>query len=295
MPEHTPAVVVGIDGSDSALQAARWAAAVADACDAPLHIVHAMPSMGRNLTETAAAIQAAIMSYQRDSALIFLRAATDAVQQDRPDLTVTTEATETPVDEALIDASGSARLVVLGGKDVTGAAAVLLGSTTLRVATHAVCPVVAFRGDQVTLSDQSIVVGVDASSAGAGVLATAFEFANAMKVKLIAVRSWTTRAPIGDVTIPFLIDWDALEAAEWSALTSLVDEWRARYPEVDAECVVETMSPGRALLRHAADAQLVVVGSRGRGALTGLVLGSTSMNMLHHSPVPVMVTRAQAD
>ncbi|MFS0897408.1 universal stress protein [Mycolicibacterium litorale] len=293
MPENT--VVVGIDGSDSALQAARWAAAVATACGAPLHIVHAMPSFGRNLTETAAAIQAAIMSYQRDSALIFLRAARDAVQQDRPDLTVTTEASETPVDEALIEASRTARLIVLGGKDVTGAAAVLLGSTTLRVATRAECPVVAFRGDRVAVADKPIVVGVDGSDAGVGVLATAFEFARSLQVELVAVRSWTTRAPVGDVTVPFLIDWDALEAAEWSALTDLVDEWRQRYPEVDVECVVETMSPGRALLRHAADAQLVVVGSRGRNALTGLVLGSTSMNLLHHSPVPVMVTRAAAD
>lgn len=295
MSENNTAVVVGIDGSDSALQAARWAGAVAEACGAPLHIVHAMPSMGRNLTEAAAAIQAAIMSYQRDSALIFLRAATDAIGRDRPGLTVTTGASETPVDEALIEASRTARLIVLGGKDVVGAAAVLLGSTTLRVATHAVCPVVAFRGDQVAVSDRPIVVGLDSSDAGAGVLATAFEFAKALKVKLVAVRAWTPRAPAGDVTIPFLIDWDALEDAERVALTSLVDNWRRRYPDVEAESVVETMSPGRALLSHASGAQLVVVGSRGRNALAGLVLGSTSMNLLHHSPVPVMVTRAQGD
>lgn len=295
MPEHTGPVVVGIDGSDSALQAARWAGAVAAACGAPLHILHAMPSMGRNLTETAAAIQAAIMSYQRDSALIYLRAAADAVKGDRPDLTVTIEAGETSVDDALIAASATARLIVLGGKDVTGAAAVILGSSTLRVATDAACPVVAFRGENVEVSDKPIVVGVDATAATGGVLATAFEFADAVKVKLVAVRSWTTRAPAGDVTIPFLIDWDALEAAEWAALTELVDGWRQRYPDVDVECVVETMSPARALLSHAADAQLVVVGSRGRNALAGLVLGSTSMNLLHHSQIPVMVTRAQTE
>ncbi|KUI25134.1 universal stress protein [Mycobacterium sp. IS-1742] len=294
MSEHTSAVVVGIDGSDSALRAARWAGAVAAACGASLHILHAMPSLGRNLTETAAAIQAAIMSYQRDSALIFLRAAEDAVRADRPDLAVTTEASETPVDEALIDAGRTARLIVLGGQDVTGAAALIMGSTTLRVATHAACPVVAFRGDEVAVSDKPIVVGVDGTAAAEGVLATAFDVASALRVKLVVVRSWTTRAPAGDVTIPFLIDWEALEAAEWSALTELVDGWRQRHPDVDAESVVETMSPARALLSHAADAQLVVVGSRGRNALAGLVLGSTSMNLLHHSQVPVMVTRAHA-
>jgi nucleotide-binding universal stress UspA family protein len=162
------------------------------------------------------------------------------------------------------------------------------------VATHAACPVVAFRGDEVAVSDKPIVVGVDGTAAGAEVLEAAFELADALKAKLIVVRSWTTRAPAGDVTIPFLIDWEALEAAEWAALTDFVDVSRQRHPDVDAECVVEMMSPARALLRHAADAQLVVVGSRGRNALAGLVLGSTSMNLLHHSQVPVMVTRAQA-
>ena len=294
MSEHTCAVVVGIDGSDSALQAARWAGAVAAASGAPLHIMHAMPSLGRNLTETAVAIQAAIMSYQRDSALTFLRAAEEAVHADRPNLTVTIEASDTPVDETLIDASRTARLIVLGGQDVARAAAVVLGSTTLRVVTHAACPVVAFRGDEVSLSDKPIIVGVDSTRAGAGVLATAFDFADALKVKLVVVRSWTARAPAGDVTIPFLIDWEALEVAEWAALRELVDGWRERHPDVDAECVVEMTSPARALLLHAAEAQLVVVGSRGRNALAGLVLGSTSMNLLHHSQVPVMVTRAQA-
>lgn len=292
MPEHTGPVIVGIDGSDSALQAARWAGSVAAACGAPLQILHAMPSMGRNLTETMAAIQAAIMSYQRDAALIYLRAAQDAVRADHPDLAVTIESSETPVDEALIVASATARLVVLGGKDVTGAAAVVLGSTTLRVATDAACPVVAFRGGDVAVSDRPIVVGVDGSDAAPAVLTAAFDFATAVKAPLRVVRSWTTRAPVGDVTIPFLIDWEALEVAEWAALTELVDGFRGRYPDVEADCVVETESPARALLGQTAGAQLVVVGSRGRNALAGLVLGSTSMNLLHHSQVPVMVTRA---
>ncbi len=68
MSEKTGAVVVGVDGSDGAINAARWAAAVAARFETSLHIVHAMPSIGHNLTDTAAAIRAAVMSYQRDYA-----------------------------------------------------------------------------------------------------------------------------------------------------------------------------------------------------------------------------------
>lgn len=144
----TKPVVVGIDGSDSAIDAARWAGAVADRFGAPLHIVYALPVLGRNLTQTAAAMTAAMMSYQQDCAELYLKAAADAVRSGRPDLTVTTASVNEPADEALIEASREARLVVLGGKSVTPAAALLLGSISLSVATRAACPVVAFRGDR---------------------------------------------------------------------------------------------------------------------------------------------------
>ena len=117
----TKPVVVGIDGSDSAIDAARWAGAVADRFGASLHIVYALPVLGRNLTQTAAAMTAAMMSYQQDCAELYLKAAADAVRSDRSDLTVTTASVNEPADEALIEASREARLVVLGGKSVTPA------------------------------------------------------------------------------------------------------------------------------------------------------------------------------
>jgi nucleotide-binding universal stress UspA family protein len=285
-------VVVGIDGSDSAVNAARWAGAVAEKLGAPLHILHALPTLGRNLTDSAGALLAAMMTYQQDCAEIFLKAAVDSVAAERPGLTVTTASLNQPADGALIEVSGRARLVVLGGKAVTPAAALLVGSTSLSVATHAACPVVAYRGDRPEPGDGPIVVGVDGSPAAEHALAAALELADRLGAPLRAVRSMSLHVPAETgVTIPFVIDWEALEAAELTALTETVDKAARRYPDVDAKCFVEVASPAKALMQHGADAQLVVVGTRGRNALAGVLLGSTSLNMLHHSRVPVMICR----
>lgn len=132
MPEKTGAVVVGVDGSDGAMSAARWGAAVAERFETSLHIVHAMPSFGRNLTDTVAAVRAAAMSYLRDYANIILRSAADAVREQQPGLFVTTESTDTPVDEALIQLSRGACMIVVGNSEVTPAGALLVGSTNPR-------------------------------------------------------------------------------------------------------------------------------------------------------------------
>ncbi|MDH6198278.1 nucleotide-binding universal stress UspA family protein [Mycobacterium frederiksbergense] len=289
-------VVVGIDGSDGALTASRWAGAVAEKYGVPLRIVHALPTLGRNLIQSAAAVTAAMMSYQQDCAEMFLKAAAEAVQTDHPELSVSTVSFNEPADQVLIEASRDASLVVLGGKSVTPAAALLLGSTALSVATHAACPVVAFRGDRVAPGDGPVVVGADDSPAAQAALTSAFDFADRFGLPVKAVRSLSLSAPAeAGVTIPLLIDWDSVEAAELLELTEMVDTHNKRHPGVDAKCFVEPASPGKALLRHADDAQLMVVGSRGRNALAGVLLGSTSLNLLHHSPVPVMICRAPAD
>ena len=78
MSENTAAVVVGVDGSPEAVKAALWAAAVAKRYDTSLHIVHAMPIIGHNLTDAAAAIRAAMIVNQRDCAAPYLCEAVNA-------------------------------------------------------------------------------------------------------------------------------------------------------------------------------------------------------------------------
>lgn len=288
-------VIVGVDGSESARNAARWAGAIAERFDAPLRVVHGMPKLGPNLTEAAAIFQAALLTYQADNAEIFLKDAADAVSCERPGLTVTTAATSDPIDDVLVDASGRARFVVLGGMDISPSAAVLLGSTTLKLVTQAGCPVIVWRGTHTSPTSDPVVVGVDDTPASRAALATGFEVAERLGVALHAVHSWSLRRPPGDVTIPFLIDWEAVEALQFSALTELVDEYHRIHESVEVKCFLEKVGPGRALLDHLADAQLVIVGNRGRAALTAAVLGSTSLNLLHHATIPVMVCHPARD
>jgi nucleotide-binding universal stress UspA family protein len=287
MPNTAPPVVVGVDGSFAAIRAARWAGALAARLNAPLDIVHAMPSLGHNLTDAVAAIRAAAITEQRDAAGTILKTAEEAVRSDQPELAITVIAREDPADEALVALSASARMIVLSCDEVTAGAALLMGSTTLNVVTEASCPVVAWRGGAFAPTAQPIVVGVDGSSDAA--LGFAFQLADRLGAPLRAVHSWSMRRPAAAVTIPFLVDWDALEAAQLQEVMTAVEPWSQRHPDVEVAVYVEPEKPSRALLEHLDGAQLVVLGNRGRKAFTGLLLGSTGLNMLHHSPVPVML------
>jgi nucleotide-binding universal stress UspA family protein len=289
MSDNTRSVVVGVDGTEAALGAARWAAAVAHRFAAPLHIVHAMPDAGHLLSDAAAAARASFITEQRASAKSILKSVEDAVRAEFGTLTITTTHFDESADKVLTELSRRAHLIVLGCADVSPGAALLLGSTTVAVTTHSSCPVVAWRGGIVTPTGQPIVLGVDGERTGAAAFRTAFEFADRLGVTLNAVNAWPTRHFPGDFGIPYLVDWDALESAQWSYLLNAVEPWSKEYPSVEVTYFVEPHGNSQALLRHVTDSQLVVVGNRGRNLLTGALLGSTSLNMLHHSPVPVMV------
>lgn len=291
MVEQPLPIVVGVDGTISARHAARWAGALAMRLGSPLHIVHAAPYSGPQLTDAMAAFQAAYVDEQQKAAQSILDGVCGAVRESHPDLEILTSAFSEPVDEAMESLSEHARLLVLGCDDVSPTAALLVGSLTLHLTAHAQCPVVAWRGETLRPSTQPIVVGVDGSSGAAVPLA--FDLAAALGAPLWAVHSWSSRVPTVELSIPFLIDWDVLEKLQRDELTDAIDPHRPLHPEVDVSLFVDAGKPRRALLNRLGGAQLVVVGSRGRNLVASTVLGSTSMNMLHHSPVPVVVCRSK--
>ena len=290
--ESANPVVVGIDGSRAALRAARWAAAVAVRLGAPLHLVHARPSFGPNLSDAVADIRAIELEVERESATATLDAAVRAAEAEACDLVITTTDIERPADAALTELSKTARLIVLGSDEVLLGTAMLIGSTTTAVATHSTCPVVAFRGETTTPTTQPIIVGIDHDNDGQVAVTAAFELAHRLGVGVIAVHTWLRRRPAGEAAMPFMIDWDELEHVERTHLSERLAPLIGLYPGVPVTEVVDLDKPSRALIRRAKAAQLVVVGSRGRGLLAGAFLGSTGLNLLHHSAIPVMICRS---
>lgn len=291
MTDNTAPIVVGVDGTIAAQHAARWAGALANQLGTPLHIVHATPHIGHQFGDAMAAVAAASVGAQREAAPAILKTVAEAVRHAHPNLEISTVALDEPVEDALKRLSEHARLLVLGCAELAPGVALLIGSLTLDLCGHTACPVIAWRGELLRPTTQPIVVGVDGSSDVA--LDLAFELAAALGAPVQAVHAWSMRVPAGDVSIPFLIDWAAVELEQVNALNRAVEPYRRTHPEVVVDVLVDAARPRRALLQQLSDAQMVIVGSRGRTPLAATVLGSTGLNMLHHSPVPVAVCRSK--
>jgi len=99
--DSTHPVVVGVDGSLAAIGAARWAAAVAIKLGAPLHIVHARPSVGHNPSEAIAGSRAIAMELQHESATAILQSASHAARADCGGLWITTAQVDGAADAAM--------------------------------------------------------------------------------------------------------------------------------------------------------------------------------------------------
>ncbi|HVK21657.1 MAG TPA: universal stress protein [Actinokineospora sp.] len=274
------AIVVGVDGSTSAIRAAEWAAAEAVRRKSALHIVavYVWPVTGYP--------EALVASHQlhealRENAHDWARRAREAVLDHAEGMRVTDEVVAGSPASVLIARSGSASMVVVGSRGLGGFSGLLLGSTAVALAAHADCPVAVVRGDG-EFDSGPVVVGVDGSPLSERAIAFAFEEAAARGAELRAVL-----ACYGSQYLDTYVD----EAQE--LLARRLAGWGEKYPDVMVTRKVTRSSPAKMLLKQSEGAQLVVVGSRGRGGFTGLTMGSTSQAMIHHAPCPVVVLRGQ--
>jgi nucleotide-binding universal stress UspA family protein len=133
------------------------------------------------------------------------------------------------------------------------------------------------------------VVGVDGSPTSEAALAFAFEAADLHGVPLLAVHTWTDYQI--ESTMTAVLEGDAIDADERRLLAERLAGWGEKFPDVAVTRLVTRYRPARTLLEQSAHAQLVVVGSRGRGGLAGMLLGSVSHALLHHAVCPVAVVR----
>ena len=288
-----PAVVVGVDGSDSALDAVRWAAAEAARRGAALRLVAAVPwtvYAPIGVPPTGAEYQRRVLI---DAAEHHLRIAANTARQSHPQIAVTTEVRDGEPATVLRDEATSSRMVVVGTRGLGGFTGLLLGSVAIAVAAHAAAPVIVVRGGGATRDPAApVVVGVAGGAQGEAALAFAFEEAARRHAPLLAVHTWGD--PVTDPYLAGYVDWNVMETDEHRILDEHLAPWSAKHPEVSVQRVVVRARPAAALVERSHGAALVVVGSRGRGTIRGALLGSVSQAVLHHADAPVAVVRAEA-
>ncbi|QUQ64054.1 universal stress protein [Kutzneria sp. CA-103260] len=281
-------VTVGVDGSGAAERALGWAAVEAELRHLPLDIVH----VGHLITVPPGEPPATSMNADMAARCRkLLDEAVSVVRTIAPEVSATTELVDDGVLDALSDKSSHSSLLVLGSRGSGGFAELLAGSVTVNLSAHARCPVAVIRGG-IADPHAPVVVGIDGSPTSDAALAFAMDEAALRSVPLIAYHVWNdTSFEPGVQNQPFVLDWDAIRDAEEQVLAERLAGWPVRYPEVEIRRVVERDRPARGLVRQSARAQLVVVGSRGRGGLAGMLLGSTSHALIHHAACPVIVAR----
>ncbi|MGS2811407.1 universal stress protein [Nocardia sp. MW-W600-9] len=284
------AVVVGIDGSDGSTTAVRWAARTAADRGRALHIVHCTnPIADRTPRSAYDAFIFATMQDIRLAAEQMLAAAREDALTAAPSVAVTTEVATGNPARALIDASVHAHLVVLGVTADAGSIA-HLGSTLLAVTAHAHGAVVIVRGPDPDRRTGPVVVGVDGSSVGEPAIGAAFAEASLRGSELVAVHAWSdlTAGQFGGTSY-LEMPIDDFSVAEEALLAERLAGWSEQFPDVVVRRVVELFGPRENLAHWSQTAQLIVVGSRGRGGFRGLLLGSTSNWLAQHAQCPVMV------
>ncbi len=290
-------VVVGVDGSSYAAAAAMWALAWAREAGTGLTVLvaygsgvapHGPASLSRHVFETL-----------RDASAGRLEDTVDQLRARDPEADIDGYLVHGGAAEHLVEAAQAADLVVIGTQGAGAGRLALLGGVADQIVTHArgtvvVVPSVPPRSlaagreptaPTIPLLTGPIVLGVDGTAASTGAVGFAFETASRTGVPIIALGCWEMDPVVGVIPV------DEAIATERRTVEAAIAPYVARYPHVPVERRVLQEHPAVALLAAAGEAGMLVVGSRGRGGFTGLLLGSTSRKIIQQSPVPVAVVR----
>ena len=289
---RTNIVVVGVDASLSSADAVSWAADVCERRHATLRLVHAYPYSkvpiqrpGPTLAEEERAPDPESAALLEDVALTVLAA--------HPSLTVDIRPLPGPADDVLRHESERVRLTVIGahgaGHISGGNRRPTLGSVAAALSAVNPAPVAIIHPHHITTGRGPVVVGVDGSPASEAAVAFAFQEASARQTDLIAVHAWhSQQAGSAYPDFPTPTEITQIEDGEHALLSQRLAGWRETYPDVEVHRRVIFGRSTPALLDFGQSAQLVAVGSRGRGYNSRL-LGSTSNALILQCECPVVV------
>lgn len=283
-------LLVGIDGSSGSELALRWAFHTAALEGRPVTALLGWTADGLPRNVYQSAIAASHDELAKAAAEALDHCVSRVPQPDPPVELRQVIVNEDPA-HAIIDNGGQAALIVVGTHGHGAWRHVLAGSVAQRVVHHAHVPVVVVRGT--TAGDDTdrrpVVVGVDGSPASLAALRWAAHQAELRKVPLRLINAYqlggTPYAEVLGEVYPMLRQHarQLLDDAIAAEIAGVIEV------ETETESVLDTSA--RALLDASAKAQLVVVGNRGRGGFTGLLLGSTSHQCVLHAACPVAVVR----
>ncbi len=281
-------ILVGIDGSPGAQAAIRWATGEAALRDAAITLVHVIaPIVPTWPIET---VEAEYAQWQEENAQHLIKqahATIDEVVEGATASAVREEIRYDGVVAGLAAASRTASMLVLGSRGLGLVGSAVLGSVSRGVLHRADCPVVIVKENAVAAPDHTspVLLGIDGSPASEAATAFAFDEASRRGVELVALHAWS------DVGVfPMLgMDWHRYEQQGHELLAERLAGWQERYPDVNVRRRIVCDRPAHWLIEAAVAAQLVVVGSRGRGGFPGMRLGSVSTAVAESAVVPVIV------
>ena len=286
-----PGVVVGVDGSDTALGGVRWAADFAASRGLSLLLLHAIPRLDWHFASADPPAEPDLSS----AGDAVLAAAQTAARSMHPDLAISTAAVKGAVASVLVEASQSARLLVVGAGEAEHRA---LGGHAVKIAHRTHCPLVVWRQPVARRTGKPlpVVVGVDESDHSTRALAEAFDVAAMAHAPLSVVHMWEITAAVGmgDLGGQGMMDWQLLEvlqSRQRQRMDELVEPFARNYRNAHVTKVFQDISPAKGLTDLSREAQLVVVGSHGRGTLADSILGSVSQSVIHHAECPVLIVR----
>ena len=282
-------IFVGVDGSSASKVAVRWAARDAWMRNAALTVVHVLPAPAETWPRTPPTVGLAQWQERQGNRII-----ADAIKIAQQSIDgrshINSELLVGATVATLIDLSKEAEMIVVGCRGRGALQQRLLGSVSAGLVHHAYCPVAVIHDEDPSMPHPAkapVLVGIDGSPASELATGIAFDQASRRGVELVALHAWSDA---GVYEFPGT-DWSTFKSLEDQLLAERVAGWQERYPDVTVRRVVVSDRPAWALVEQSESAQLVVVGSHGRGGFSGMLLGSVSSAVVQSARMPVIVAR----
>lgn len=285
-------IVAGVDGSEQALAAAHYAAALAKRRQAPLRLIYVFESIFYGYGPMTMGGGYGVADEQLRRAVTgTLGEITREITSTHPDIEVESKLREGGAAASLIAESQEAEATVVGSRGLGGFAELMLGSVSAQVATHGRGVIVVVRPEPVP--GGPVLVGLDGSKPSLAALEYAVAEAVSLGVTLV-VGSAYWEEPWGFHKEPKTEPAVAAAHRAETTVEEAMKPWREKHPGLRVEIrALHSMNPAHSLVEESAHAGLTVIGSRGHGGFTGLLLGSVGRTLVHHAHSPVAVVHSK--